>query len=114
MNINADDIFNKMISAAEGAFGEGWSAVKIYAPAEFKKMSVQLAEIAKNVAVFQIDNTQGYSPETGKLLFQMQRTACESVLVAVTHLTLLAVQSALNAIINVLKDTFKGIIETVV
>jgi hypothetical protein len=114
MTINADDIFNKMISAAEGAFGEGWSAVKIYAPAEFKKMSVQLAEIAKNVAVYQIDNTQGYSPETGKLLFQMQRTACESVLVAVTHLTLLAVQNALNAIIKVLKDTFEGIISTIV
>lgn len=114
MTLNADDIFNKMIGAAEGAFGEGWSAVKIYAPAEFKKMSVQLAEIAKNVAVYQIDNTQGYSPETGKLLFQMQRTACESVLVAVTHLTLLAVQNALNAIIKVLKDTFEGIISTIV
>jgi hypothetical protein len=58
MSVNADEIFNKMISAAQGAFKEGWNAVEIYAPAEFKKMSVQLAEIAKNVAIYQIDNTQ--------------------------------------------------------
>lgn len=114
MSVNADDVFNKMMGAAEGAFNEGWDAVKIYAPAEFRKMSVQIAEIAKNVTIYQIDNTQGYSPETGKLLFQMQRNSCEAVLVAVTRLTLLAVQNALNAIIKVLRDTFQGIISTIV
>jgi hypothetical protein len=48
------------------------------------------------------------------MLFQMQRIACESVLVAVTQLTLLAVQKAINAIMKVLKDTFSGIIAAVV
>ena len=114
MSINADEIFSKIIDAAEGAFNESWQVVKTFAPAEFKKMSVQLAEIVENVALFEVDNTQGYSTETGKILFKMQRTACESVLVAVTQLTLIAVQNALNAIVQVLKDTFKGIIEAVV
>lgn len=114
MDINADEIYSKMIGAAEGAFKDGWGAVKTYAPAEFKKMSIQLAEIVKNVALYKVDNTQGYSPETGKILFKMQTTACESVLVAVTHLTLNAVQDAINAILRVLKETFGGVVATVV
>jgi hypothetical protein len=114
MDINADEIFKKMIAAGEGAFEEGWEAVKTYAPGEFKKMAVQLAEIVANVALYENDKTQGYSAKTGKILFKMQRTACESVLVAVTHLTIIAVQKALNAIMKVLREAFAGIIAAVV
>lgn len=114
MSVNADEIYTKIIDAAEGAFKDGWQAVKTYAPVEFKKMSVQLAEIAENVALYEVDNTQGYSPQTGKILFKMQRSACESVLVAVTYLTLIAVQKAMNAIMKILKETFGGIIAMVV
>ena len=110
MSVNTDEIYNKIIDSAEGAFKEGWQAVKTYAPAEFKKMAVQLAEIAENVALYEVDNTQGYSPKTVKILFKMQRTACEAVFVAVTHLTLIAVQKAINAIIKVLKETLGGYI----
>jgi hypothetical protein len=113
MTINVDEIFGKMMDAGEGAFKDGWQAVKNYAPAEFKKMAIQLADIAENVALYKIDSQKGYSPETGKILFKMQRTACESVLVAVTQLTLIAVQNALNAILKVLKDAFAGIISFV-
>lgn len=114
MSITVEEILNRITDAAEGAFKDGWQAVKTYAPAEFKKMSVQLAEIVENVAIYEIDKAQGYSPQTGKILFKMQRTACESVLVAVTHLTLIAVQNAINEIMQVLRDTFSGIISAVV
>lgn len=114
MDVNADEILKKLIDAAEMAFKDNWHAVKTYAPAEFKKMSVQLAEIAANVELYQQDKTKGYSPQTGRMLFKMQRTACESVLVAVSQLTLAAIQQALNAIINILKDTFSGVIAAVV
>jgi len=106
MTISADDIFDKISDAAEGAFKDGWNAVSTYAPAEFRKMAVQLASIVENVGMYEVDPDKGYSPATGKVLFRMQRTACESVLVAVTQLTLIAVQKALNAIIKVLKDAF--------
>lgn len=106
MTTKADDIYSKISGAAEGAFKDGWGAVKDYAPAEFRKMAVQLESIVENIAKYEIDSNDGYSPATGKILFRMQRTACESVLVAVTHLTLIAVQKALNAIIKVLKDVF--------
>lgn len=114
MSINPDEIYNKIMGVAEDSFKDGWDAVKTYAPAEFRKMSLQLAEIAHNIALYEIDNTQGYSPETGKILFKMQRTACEGVLVAVTHLTVIAVQNAINAILQALKEAFGGVIATVV
>lgn len=113
MAIDANEVLNKMMSSAESAFGAGWTSVKQYAPAEFKKMAIQIAEIAENVALYKIDPSKGYSEETGKLLLKMQRNACEGVLVAVTQLTMIAVQKALDAIFKILKDTFQGAIATV-
>lgn len=113
MSVNADDIYDKIMGAAEGAFQDGWHVVKAYAPGEFKKMALQLADIAANVAKYQLDPTLGYSPETGRILFQMQRNACEGVLIALTQLTLLTVQNAINAILKVLKGAFGGIIAAV-
>lgn len=113
MTASADEILGKITGAAEGAFSDGWQAVKAYAPVEFKKMADQLADIARNVALYETDSSKGYSPETGKVLFQMQRTACESVLVATSHLTMIAVQKAINAILKVLKDAFSGAIAAV-
>ena len=113
MPVTADEIFTQISDAAEGAFKEGWAAVRNYAPAEFRKMAVQLEDIATNVALFAVDDSQGYSPETGKLLFRMQRLSCEAVLVAVTQLTMIAVQKALNAILKVLKSAFQGALAAV-
>lgn len=101
------------MNAAADAFEDGWDAVKDYAPAEFRKISAQLVEIANNVALYQLDDSQGYSPETGKLLLQMQRNATESVLVAVSTLTLIAVQNAINAIFAVILDTFASALAAV-
>jgi len=114
MAINADDVLKEMVSAAAAAFGTGWDAVQKYAPAEFRKMALQIEDIANNVAAYELDSRDGYAPETGRILLQMQRRSCEAVLVATTHLTLLAVQKALDAILDVLKKTFKGVLMSVV
>ncbi len=113
MEITFDNVYNKMLRSASDAFGDGWTSVKNYAPAEFKKISSQIVEIIENVAKYALDNTRGYSPETGKVLLQMQRTATESVLVAISTLTLIAVQNAINGIFQVLKDTFGGILSAI-
>jgi hypothetical protein len=113
MDLTVDNIFDQIMGAAEASFKDGWSAVKDYAPVEFKKMAVQIEDIASNVLKHQADPTKGYSEETAKVLWQMQRHACEGVLVAVTKLTLIAVQNALNAIIDVVKKVFKGILGSV-
>ena len=113
MAATAEQIFDKIMGAAEASFKDGWSAVRDYAPAEFRKMAIQIEEIASNVAKYKLDPNEGYSPETGKLLFKMQRQACERVLVAVTQLTMISVQKALDAVVKVLKNSFKGVIASV-
>ena len=49
MEINFDNVLDTMLETASDAFDDGWDAVKIYAPAEFKKISAQIVEIAENV-----------------------------------------------------------------
>lgn len=108
MEINLENVLEKMLKAASNAFGDGWKSVEKYAPVEFKKIGLQIIEIAENVSKYKIDKNQGYSAETGKILLQMQRNATEGVLVAISTLTLAAVHNAINAIFKILKDTFKG------
>lgn len=107
---SADRIFEEMLGAGKKAFGESWDAVANYAPAEFRKMAMQVTEIAQNVAKYKLDKSQGYSPQTGKLLMKMQRTAAESVLVATTQLNLIAVQKAMDAVYKALRKAFKGVV----
>lgn len=113
MDITFDNVLNEILASASEAFEDGWESVKNYAPAEFKKISSQIVEIAENVAKYQLDNEQGYSIETGKILLQMQRTATEGVLVAISTLTLIAVQNAINSIFQILKETFEGILSAI-
>jgi len=113
MDITFENVLEKMLQSGSDAFGDGWDSVKDYAPAEFKKISSQIVEIAENVAKYELDESQGYSPETGKVLLQMQRTATESVLVAMSTLTIIAVQNAINAMMQVLKETFEGVLSSI-
>ena len=110
MELSFEELLAQMLQAGSEAFGEGWSDVKDYAPAEFKKISAQIIEIGENVAQYQLDNSLGYSPETGRILMQMQRTATEGVLVAISTLTMIAVQKAITAIFDVLKNVFQGVV----
>lgn len=110
MSINVEDLMKKMLETGQQTFGEGWDDVKSYAPVEFKKMAVQIKDIAENVARHKLDPAAGYSEETGRLLFKMQQNACESVIAAMTELTLLAVQNAINAMLKVLRDSLGGVV----
>jgi hypothetical protein len=114
MDFNKSNVLKSMKTGAITAFGDGWDQVKEYAPAEFEKMAVQIVSIGKNVALYQTSNKQkGYSAQTGKLLLKMQRTAMESVLVAVSALLLLTIQRAINAIFRVLRQTFETALKSI-
>lgn len=107
MEFNKNNVLKTMKTEAVTAFGDGWEQIKEYAPAEFDKMAVQLVSISKNVALYKTSGgKKGYSAATGKVLLQMQRTAMESVFVAVSALVLLTIQKAINAIFKVLRQTF--------
>lgn len=106
MELNFENLYSAILGEASSAFGDGWNSIKDYAPAELKKISTQLIDIAENVAKYELDNSQGFSPETGKLLLRMQLNATEGVFVAVSALTMIAVQNAINGILSVIKNTF--------
>ena len=110
MKLTINNIYKTILGEANDAFGDGWDSIKNYAPIEFKKMSTQLKDIAKNIAKYAIDPDDGYSPHTGKILLKMQVIATESVLVAISTLTLIAVQNAINNIFEALKQTFSELI----
>lgn len=110
MELNFDNVLDTILDEASNAFGEGWDSIKGYAPVEFKKVTTQLLDITENVAKYLLDSNDGYSPETGQILLKMQVTATESVLVAISALTLIAVQNAINNIFEVLKSTFSELV----
>ena len=87
MDFNKRNVLKTIKAEAVTAFGDGWEEIRNYAPAEFDKMAVQLVDISRNVALYKTSGRKkGYSAATGKVLLQMQRTAMESVFVAVSAL----------------------------
>ena len=107
MEFTKTNVLKTMKVEAVNAFGDGWTQLKEYAPAEFDKMAVQLVSIAKNVALYKSSNkARGYSAATGKILLKMQRTSMESVFVAVSALVLITIQKAINAIFRSLCEAF--------
>lgn len=106
-----DDVFRALIDEAPKAFGAAWKDVKHFLPTELRKLSVELVSIAENVAKFELDNTQGYPPATGKVLLTMQKRATENVLIAVTTLTLIAIEDTLNAVLRAARGVLGGAID---
>jgi hypothetical protein len=106
MAIDVEDLFKTMLGAATAAFGDQWKIAKGFVPSELKKMAVQLAEIATNVAKFELDPNEGYPVVTAQIILQMQRQSFEAMLTAVTALTLIAVQKAVDQILQAVKVAF--------
>lgn len=107
----ADDVFQALMQEAPKAFGAAWNQVKAFLPAELQKISVQLVSIADNVAKFELDDTQGYPPATGRVLLTMQKRATENVLLAVTALTLMALEDTINAVLKAAKGVLGAVID---
>lgn len=113
MDLNVENVLNKMLQAGTAEFGENWGNVSTFATVEFKKIAETVVDIAKNVAQYELDPEKGYPAEVGKMLLEMQKKSTEAVLVGLTALTLLAVERAINAVLQVIKEVFGGILDTI-
>jgi Na+/H+-translocating membrane pyrophosphatase len=100
VTIDVDTLTNSMITAGKGLVTGVWQQMETYAIPELKKIAVQIASIAENI-------TQ-YTPEGAKILLEMQVKATIGVIVAMTSLTMLAVQNAINAILGAVRDFVNG------
>ena len=96
--LDANDLFQKMLGAAGAVFKEHWPEVQRYASFELQKTANQLVDIERGVL-------QGdYSRDVADALLRMQKIASQTVILAMTGMTLLAVEAAINAILGVIRD----------
>jgi hypothetical protein len=99
MALDVGELVKKMFEAFESSLVDKWPEVKDYAEAEAKKMAESLVMIEKLVLSEQINEDQA------KLHFQIQRNATRMVLLTIEGLGIIAVEEAINAAMDVLRDT---------
>ena len=99
MAFDAGELAKRMIDAFKTSLSDNWPEVKDYAEAESKKMAESLVMIEKLILTGQIDEEQA------KLHFQIQQNATRMVFLTIEGLGIIAVEHAINAALDVLKDT---------
>ncbi|HDY7896817.1 hypothetical protein ACEUKD_08395 [Vibrio diabolicus] len=98
MSLNVEQLTSQMIAAFSSELGEHWNKVEEYAKTEAKKLAENLVMIEK------LRLTQAITEEESKLYFDIQKNATRSVLLTIEGLGLIAVEQAINAAINVLRE----------
>lgn len=97
MALDYTALVNAMISAGQTLGGTMWHDIETYAVPELKKIAIQIIAIE--------EHKDDYTPAGAQALLDMQIKATIGVIVAMTALTLLAVQSAINQILAAVKST---------
>jgi len=95
MALDATALVNTMISAGENLGAGLWNSIETFAVPELQKIAVQIVAIEQN--------RDAFTPEGAKALLDMQLRATVGVIVAMTTLTLLAAQRAINEILAAVK-----------
>ena len=105
MSLDVDELTIKMFGIFKEKFSDKWPEVKDYAAAESKKLAENFAMIEKLKLSGEI------TEEQAKLHHEMQRNAARAVLLTVKGLRLVAVEQAINAAMDVLKETVNGTLD---
>lgn len=102
MNLDAGELAANMFGAFKDTLSDKWPDVKDYAEAESKKLAENFIMIEK------LKVTGVITQEQAKLHHDIQKNATRSVLLTIEGLGLLAVEQAINAAMDVLKETVNG------
>jgi len=106
-DIDFKEITKQMIIAAQGAISEDITDIKDLAEGEFKDFAMRTVELAVKVA----DGT--ISVEQAKFILDIRQTAMKGVLLSIQGIGMIAVQGAINAILDVLKETLNEAIPVI-
>ncbi|HAA04974.1 MAG TPA: hypothetical protein DCE18_16625 [Syntrophobacteraceae bacterium] len=98
MSIDAGQLFGQMVSAGAQAFGTGWAEVEKFARLEFRTLAQRIRDIGEGLA------KNDFDLPTGKLLLAMQVNTATAAIAGATTLILLAVEEAINAVLETIKD----------
>src|SRR5215510_7494428 len=97
MALDIEDLAKKMLDAALPVLTDKAPGIGAYAAGEFKK-------IAQTIATIESEQAQGQiTEEQASILLEMQKGASRSVLLTAAGLSLLVVEKALNAALDVVR-----------
>jgi hypothetical protein len=102
MPIDIGTLTEKLVGAGKTAASDIWRQIEHFAVPEMKKIAVQIEALA--------DPASPWSLDEKKLLLRMQVRSAVAIIVAMTSLTMLAVQNAINAILATVRDFVNGAI----
>jgi hypothetical protein len=103
MAVDTGTLVHAMITAGESLGTAIWGQIANYAIPELRKIAIQIEAIEENLG--------DYTPDGARALFDMQKQAALGVIVAMTTLTLLDVQNALNAILAAVKTIINAAVK---
>jgi hypothetical protein len=98
-DINVNEILEDMLSAVKGVLENHWEDAKPFAEQELKS----LAENLKLIAQLKIEGK--INEEQAKYYVEIQKSSVRIVLLTIEGLGILAVESAINAALDVIKTT---------
>lgn len=101
-SVTFENLGEKMFEAAKTSFGSKFISVKRYLRGESEKLAITLRMIMEASANGEISKTEA------KILLNQQKVAVAAVLTSVEGMTAIAVQSAVNAALKVVKDFVNG------
>jgi hypothetical protein len=99
MALNAKQLLDPMLKAAESSLGKDWPKARDYAKVAFKGLADALAEIAALAATEKINRQQAQA------LLRIHKNTSTMVLLTIEGLGVIAVENAVNSALTVLRDT---------
>jgi hypothetical protein len=99
MALDTTTLVTAMTTAGQTLGKSLWKDMQTYTIPELKKIAIQILAIEESM----LKTPPPYTKEAATLLLNMQITASVGVVVAMTTLTMLAVQTAINAILAAVK-----------
>jgi hypothetical protein len=99
MEIDNEKLLKGMMKAASVVLKKQWPKSKDYAENEFRKLLLEAQHIA------QLKEDAKITEQEAKYLMDLQRNASRAVLLTIKGLGIIAVEEAINAAMDVARDT---------
>lgn len=97
--INIEELVGQMLQAAQGVLKNHWDEARPYAEKEFKAFGDNIKLIAELKVKGKI------TEEQAKMYVEIQKSSIRVVLLTIEGLGILAVESAINAAIDIVRST---------
>ncbi|MFV5212767.1 hypothetical protein ACLIIZ_03450 [Azonexus caeni] len=98
MKLDTGELSQAILAAFQGSLHERWPEIREYGESEAKKL----------VMIEALQASGKITPAQAALHLEIQKNACRSVLLTLEGLGLLAVEAALDAALDVVRETVNG------